>query len=62
MRRVDQPDHAVLDEVTDIDRMGHRGRDPASELLDKRQVGYDARILFVRTLTRAHLSDLRRPQ
>ena len=46
VRRVDQPDDAVLNEVADVDRVGHRGRHPPSELLDERKAGNDAGILF----------------
>ena len=42
---VDQAEHAVLDEVADIDRVRHRGRHASSEGLDKRKSGNDATIL-----------------
>ena len=45
MRCVDEPDDAVLDEIADVDRVGHRGRDASGELFDERNAGDDARIL-----------------
>jgi len=35
--RVDQSDHAVLDQIAQVDRMRHRCRHPSRERLDKRQ-------------------------
>ena len=37
MRRVDQADHAVLDEIAQVDRVRHRRRHASGERLDKRQ-------------------------
>jgi hypothetical protein len=45
MSGVDQPDDAVLDEVTDIDRMRHGGRHPAGELLNERDGSENARVV-----------------
>src|SRR5262249_42600803 len=45
MRRVDQSKHAVLDQVADVDRVGHRGGHAARECLDKRQAGDDTAVL-----------------
>ena len=39
---VDQADHAVLDQVADVDRVRHRGRHAAGERFDERQAGDDA--------------------
>src|SRR5690606_34016364 len=41
-RGVDQPDHAVLDEVTQFDRVRHRGGHPARERLDEGKTGCDS--------------------
>ena len=40
--RVDEPDHAVLHQVAELDRMRHRGRHAARERLDERQSGGNA--------------------
>jgi len=61
MRCVDQANDTILHEVPNINGMRHRRCYPASQLLDKREMGNDARIFFALTLTRAHLIDLRRP-
>jgi len=61
VRRVDQANDTVLHQVPDINRVGHRRCHAASQLLDEREMGNDPRIFFALTLTRAHLSDLRRP-
>ena len=45
MRRVDQPEDAVLHQVADVDRVGHRGGHPAGKRLDERQAGDDATVL-----------------
>ena len=37
MRRVNQAEHAVLDEIPEINRVRHRGCHPASQRLDKRK-------------------------
>jgi hypothetical protein len=62
VRRVNQSDDPVLDEVADVNRVGHGRRYPASKLLDERKAGNDAGILFAGTWTRAHECDLRRQQ
>jgi len=59
MRCVNQSNDPVLDEIADVDRVGHGRRYSASKLLDKRKAGNDAGILFDRTLARAHVCDLR---
>src|SRR4051812_3273748 len=41
-RRVDQPDHAVLHQVAEFDRMGHRRGHPPREGLHERQSGGNA--------------------
>jgi len=46
LRGVDQSNDPVLDEIADVNRVGHGRRYPASKLLDERKTGYDARILF----------------
>ena len=55
VRRIDQADDAVLNEVADINRMRHGGRDPASELLDERDAGKNSRV--VGTWVRTHQCD-----
>lgn len=52
---VDQANDTVLHEVPNINRMGHRRCHAASQLLDERKMGKDARIFFALTLTGAHL-------
>jgi hypothetical protein len=42
VRRVDEPDHAVLNQVAEVDRVGHREATPARERFDERQAGGDA--------------------
>jgi hypothetical protein len=42
IRRVDQPNHAVLHEVSDVDRMRHRRCHAASQGLDERKTGNDS--------------------
>jgi hypothetical protein len=46
VRRVDQSDDSVLDEVADVDRVGHRGRHATGELLDERDSVDHPRVLF----------------
>jgi len=58
MRSVDEPNDTVLDKISDVDRVGHRGRDTSSELFYERDTGNNARIL--RTCLGAHECDLRR--
>jgi hypothetical protein len=58
MRSVDEPYDTVLDEISDVDRVGHRGRDTSGELFYERDAGNNARIL--RTCLGAHECDLRR--
>ena len=38
--RVDQTEHAILDEVAEVDRVRHRGRHAAGHTLHERQVSY----------------------
>ena len=45
VRGVDQTDHAVLDEIADVDRVRHRRRHAARERFDKRQTRNDSAIL-----------------
>ena len=45
MRGVDEPNDTVLDKISDVDRVGHRGRDTSSELFYERDTGNNARIL-----------------
>jgi len=40
--RVDEPDHPVLDEVTEVNRVRHGGRHPTCEGFDEGQSGFDA--------------------
>ena len=42
VRGVDQSDHAVLDEIAEVDRMRHRRRHPPRQRLDKRQARFNA--------------------
>ena len=49
VRGVDQPEHAVLHEVADVDRVGHRRRHAARERFDKWQARDDPAVL-----TRGH--------
>ncbi len=42
VRCVDKPNHAVLHEVSDVDRVRHRGGHAASQGLDKRKTGNDS--------------------
>jgi len=58
MRGVDEPNDTVLDKISDVDRVGHRGRDTSSELFYERDTGNNARIL--RNCLGAHECDLRR--
>ena len=39
MRRIDETDHAVLHQVTEVDRVWHRGRETARQGFDKREAG-----------------------
>ena len=55
VRGVNQPDDAVLDEVADVDRVGHGRRHSSGKLLDERKTGNDAGIFFAGSGTaRAH--------
>ena len=54
VRGIDQTDDAVLDEVADVDRMGHCGRHATGELLDERNARRSTRGLSVRWLLGAH--------
>jgi len=58
MRSVDEPYDTVLNEISDVDRVGHRGRDTSGELFYERNAGNNARIL--RNCLGAHECDLRR--
>jgi len=53
--RIDQPDDSVLDEVTDVDRMGHCRGDATGELLDERYTRNHTRVLIAVQLGAAHL-------
>ncbi len=44
-RRVHETEHAILDQVPDVDRVRHRRREPASEGLDERKAGDHAAAL-----------------
>ena len=58
MRRVNQADDTILNEIADVDGMGHRGCNATGKLLDERETGSNARI--DRTTLGAHECDLRR--
>jgi len=58
VRCVDEPNHTILDKISNIDRVGHRGRNTSGELFYKGNAGNNARIL--RTNLGAHACDLRR--
>jgi len=45
VRRIDETDDAVLDEVADIDGVGHRGRHPTRELFDEGDAVDDAGVV-----------------
>ena len=45
VRGVDQPQHAILHQVADVDRVRHRRRHPAGERFDKGQAGDDSAVL-----------------
>jgi len=47
VRRVDETQHPVLDEIAQIDRVGHRGGHAACQRLDKREAAKDAISLCV---------------
>ena len=55
VRRVDEPDYSVLDEVANVDRVRHRCRNAAGELLHERETGYNAGVLS-RNLRAHHMS------
>ena len=42
VRRIDEADDAVLNQVADVDRVGHGGRHAAGKLLDEGKAGNDA--------------------
>jgi len=56
--RVYQTDDAILHKIPDINRMGHRSCDAASQLLHEGDASKDSRV--VRTNLGAHECDLRR--
>jgi hypothetical protein len=58
VRSVDEPNDTILDKISNVNRVGHRGRDTSSELFYERNTGNNARIL--RTNLGAHECDLRR--
>jgi len=58
VRCVDEPNHTILDKISNVDRVGHRGRNTSGELFYKGNAGNNARIL--RTNLGAHECDLRR--
>jgi hypothetical protein len=45
VRCVDEPNHTILDKISNVDRVGHRGRDTSGELFYKGNAGNNARIL-----------------
>ena len=45
VRRVDQAEHAVLNEIADVDRVRHRRRHASRERFDERQAGDDSAVL-----------------
>jgi len=45
VRRVDQADDPVLDEISDINRVRHGRGNATGELLDERDTGYNAGVL-----------------
>jgi len=45
VRGIDQSEDAVLDEIADVDRVGHRRSHAPSKRFDKRQTGDDAAVL-----------------
>ncbi len=45
VRRVDQAEHAVLNEIADVDRVRHRGGHPPGERFNKGNTGDDAAVL-----------------
>jgi hypothetical protein len=45
VRCVDEPNDTVLDKISDVDRVGHRGRNTSGELFYKGNAGNNARIL-----------------
>jgi len=45
VRGIDETDDAVLDEVADIDRVGHRGRHAASKLFNEGNAVHDAGVV-----------------
>jgi hypothetical protein len=47
MRCVDQPDHPALDQVSEVDRVGHRGGHAARERLDEGEAVFDSLALGV---------------
>jgi hypothetical protein len=55
MGGVDQPEHPVLDEIPDVDRVRHRRRHPARERFDERNTRDDSTILAGRDWLRTHL-------
>ena len=57
MGRIDEADDPVLDEIPDVDRVGHGCRHAAGKLLDERDAGNDSRIFF--GAMGAHERDLR---
>jgi len=43
---IHEPNDPVLDEITDVNRVRHRGRNAAGELLDERNAGNDPRVFL----------------
>jgi hypothetical protein len=58
VRCVDEPYDTILDKISDVDRVGHRGRNTSGKLLYEGNAGNNARIL--RNNLGAHECDLRR--
>ena len=55
VRSVDEAEHAVLHEIADVDRVGHRRRHASRESFDKWQSGDDAAILAGGNRLHTHL-------
>jgi len=45
LRRVNQAEHAVLHQIADVDRVGHRGGEPARKRFDEGKTGHHASAL-----------------
>ena len=58
VRCVDEPYNTILDKISDVDRVGHRGRNTSGKLFYEGNTGNNARML--RNNLGAHECDLRR--